>query len=98
MSFNDIRDMFDRALNSAKGIKVRQNTRSEAVSLRARFNYYRKLNRQENAGTYPKEHSLHNASVYDTLILRIPPKGAPDELILYIEHRFASDYDVEEIK
>jgi hypothetical protein len=98
LSFNDVRDMFDRALSSEKGIKVREHSRAEVVSLRARFNYYRKTNRKDNADTYPKEHPLHNTSVYDVLILRIPPRGAPDEFTLYIERRDASNYDVEEIK
>jgi hypothetical protein len=98
LSFRDVRDMFDRALKSEKGITVRQDTRAQVVSLRARFNYFRKMDRKENASTYPADHPLHNTSAYDALILRIPPRGSPDELILYIEQRNASNYDVKEIE
>jgi len=40
---------------------------------------------------------MHGASVYDSLVLRIPPKGTPEETILYIEPRSIEDFNIEEI-
>jgi len=36
-------------------------------------------------------------SVFDKLVLRIPPKGAPDENYLYLEKRSAALFEIEEL-
>lgn len=97
LAFSDVEELFERALAAPNGIKIAQSSRSAAVVLRSRFNYYRKLNRKANADTYPRDHTLHGASAYDTLVLRIPPAGAPDEHVLYIEPRRAGSFMVEDL-
>ena len=97
LAFDDVRDIFDRALDSQKGLRIPCASRSAAITLRSRFNYFRKANRKDNADMYPSDHSLHGKSMYDKLSLRVPPKGAPDEHVLYIELHTSSSLTVEEI-
>lgn len=89
LAFEDVEDAFEKALSSEKGIRIPCASRGVAVTLRSRFNYYRWLNRKHNSETYPKDHPMWNRSAYDKLILRLPPKGSPEEAILYIEPRAA---------
>lgn len=97
LAFEDVRDAFDRALAAERGIKITCETRAEVVRLRSRFNYFRKMNRADNKTTYPEGHRLHNNSAYDELILRIPPKGTPEETALFIEHRSMENMKIEEL-
>jgi hypothetical protein len=96
LAFDDVREIFDRALIAPKGVHVSLPTRGKAVATRSRFNYFRLLDREENGKTYEKDHPMYNRSAYDKLVLRIPPKGAPDENILYIEPHSALNYIVKE--
>lgn len=97
LAYDDIIAAFERALNSAKGIRIPCVSRGAAVVLRSRFNYYRTLNREENSKTYDPTHPMWNRSVYDRLVLRIPPKGTKNENVLFIEHHLATDLQIEEI-
>lgn len=85
LAFDDAREILERALNSTKGIRIPCTSRGTAIVLRARLNYFRKLDRGENTKIYEASHPLWKKSVYDKLMLRIPAKGEPDENILYIE-------------
>lgn len=96
-AFNDARELLDRALATPKGIKIACGSRQAATVLRARCNYFRKIDREENKKTYEEGHHLNGASAYDVLALRIPPKGAEGDSVLYIEPRLASQLEVEEI-
>lgn len=97
-AFSDVHEVLERALSAPKGIRIPCSSRSAAITLRARSNYYRKLDRVRNRETYPeKDHPMHGASVYDSLVLRIPPKGTPEETTLYIEPRSIEDFNIEEI-
>lgn len=97
LAFDDIREAFEKALNAPKGVRIPCADRGAAIILRSRFNYYRKLNRAENGRTYPDDHYMWNRSVYDRLVLRIPPKGTAEENVLYIEPRSVTDLVIEEI-
>jgi len=97
LAFADIREAFDRAIATQRGIRIKCGTHAEAVIRRSRFNYFRKMNRAENKETYPPGHNLHGNSVYDTLILRIPSRGAEDATYLYIEPRTITDMLIEEL-
>ena len=97
LAFDDIREAFERALNAERGIRITCVSRGAATILRARFNYFRWMNRKENAHTYEPDHPMWNRSVYDRLVLRIPPKGSPEEAVLYIEPRLVSSLSIEEI-
>jgi len=98
LAFGDVREAFDRALNSPKGIRIPCETRGAAIVLRSRFNYFRKIDRDESKRVYPIDHGMYNCSAYDKLILRVPAKGAPDETVLYIEPRLSTDMQIEEIE
>jgi hypothetical protein len=98
LAFDDVRELFERALASPKGIRVVCVSRSEAIVRRGRFNYFRKLNRRESMDVYERGHPMHGKSPYDRLVLRVPPKGAKDEHVLYVEPRSTEDFLVEEIK
>jgi hypothetical protein len=98
LAFDDIRGAFERALASPKGIRISCATWGAAVVLRSRFNYLRKLDREANKKTFEVDHPLWNRSVYDKLVLRIPPKGDKEESMLYIEKRDVEDLNIEEIE
>lgn len=98
LAFDDVKDAFEKALEAPKGIRVVCDTRASAIVLRSRFNYYRKLDRQNNAKIYPPDHHLHNRSAYDKLIIRIPYRGSQEEATLYIVPRSIDDLTIEEIQ
>lgn len=97
LAFGDVRDAFERALNAERGIKITCASHGEAIILRSRFNYYRKLDRADNRNTYPEDHPLHGSSAYDRLVLRVPPKGAPDDTAVFIEPRKVEDLAIEDL-
>lgn len=97
LSFDDIREAFDRALATLRGIKIPCETRGAAVLLRSRFNYFRTLNRKENRDTYPPGHQMYGRSIYDKLVLRIPPRGSAEEAVLYVEPRSVEALNIQEI-
>jgi hypothetical protein len=96
-AFDDVQPAFDQALAAEKGIRIVCTSHSAAIILRSRFNYFRKLDREQNKVTYEKNHHLHGKSVYDKLILRVPPKGTPNEHCVYLEKRDISDLKIEEL-
>jgi hypothetical protein len=84
-------NLLNDALESECGLRIPCRTRGEAITLRYRLNYFRKLNREQSKEIFPPGHKQHGESVYDVLTLRIPPKGAPDDSSLYIEPRLDID-------
>jgi hypothetical protein len=97
LAFDDVREAFERALGAPKGIRVVCKDRGAAFVLRSRFNYFRTLDREENRKTYQPDDPMYGKSVYDRLILRIPPKGDKDEHVLLIEPRSVEAFDIEDI-
>ena len=97
LAFDDLRQVFQRAMEAERGIRVVCKSRSEAIITRSRMNYLRKMDRKENALTYQSDHPLHMRSAWDKLVLRIPPKGSPDENTIYVERRTADNLVIEEI-
>ncbi|WP_329700472.1 hypothetical protein [Scandinavium sp.] len=78
MSFNrtplaleDVKRVLDRALNATRGLEVNFKTRGEAIYWRGRANYFRRLDRRENAQIYDETHILHKQSIYDKLRLEL---------------------------
>lgn len=98
LAFDDLKPHFDRALEAEKGIKIVCDSFAQATILRARFNYYRKLDRQANTKVYEADHPLYGKSLYDKLILRVPKKGTVDSHCLYIEKRVPTDWKVEDLE
>lgn len=97
LAFDDIREVFDKALAATRGVKITCETRAAAVNLRARFNYFRKIHRAESRLVYKSTDLEYGRTPYDALQLRLSPKGDPQERVLYIEKRLAGDLSVEEI-
>jgi hypothetical protein len=97
LAFEDIREVFNKALEAQKGLRVPCTSRGSAIALRSRFHYFRMLDREDSKTIYPAGHPLHGRTVYDRLVLRVAPKGAPDETFLYIEHRLAENLEIEEL-
>jgi hypothetical protein len=101
LAFDDVRDLFEKALarieEGGNGIRVRLGTRGAAIRLRHRMNKFRATDRKANAKVYPEDDPNHNASIYDTLQLRIPPEESPDSTTLIIERRSSDMYEVEDL-
>lgn len=90
-SYPDCAALFDQALASTKGVRVRFETHSEAVFQGGRFNAYRARHRRQNEKIYPADHPLHKASIYDGIMVRV--KDNTVEL-----HRLSIDqFNIEEL-
>jgi len=98
LAFDDMRDVFEKALNSAKGVRIPCANRGAAIVLRSRLNYFRKINRDENRQIYSLDHPMHGRSVYDKLVLRIAAKGDKEDNVLYVEQRTIDNLIIEEIQ
>lgn len=96
-AFTDAREILERALEAPKGVRIPCSSRSAATLLRSRLNYYRKIDRAQNKMVYDQDHPLYGQSMYDALILRIPPKGTPGDNILWIEPHSTEGIVIEEI-
>jgi len=96
-AFDDLREVFEKALAATKGIRVVCKSRSDAIITRSRMNYLRKMDRRENGVTYQSDHPMYMRSAWDRLVLRVPPKGDPDEAVIFIEKRTAERLTIEEI-
>lgn len=97
LAFDDIRAIFEKALNSEHGLRIPCRSRAAAVVLRSRFNYFRVQDREFNKNTYDPDHLMHGRSMYDKFVLRLPYQGAPDDHVLYIQPRAIGDMTVEEL-
>lgn len=69
-SFPDIREVLDRALDAAKGIRVSFTTPEEVKTFCGRCHSFRSLDRKANAKIYPEADPMHNRSAYDPLMVR----------------------------
>jgi len=98
LAFDDIQGAFDRALAAPKGIRIKCSSRGEAIVLRSRFNYFRKMNRKENKEIYTSDQPMWGKSVYDKLVLRVPLKGTEGDNTLFIEPRSVEDLNIEDIE
>jgi hypothetical protein len=87
LSYPDIRQVMDRAIDSEKGVRLKFDTVKSAQTFVFRCNTFRSLDRKENKKIYPDEtHSLHGRSIYDTLQVKrreehveiVPVKGYAD--------------------
>jgi hypothetical protein len=98
LAFDDVKDILNRALDSESGIKITCKNHAEAMSLRIRIHYYRKIDKDLNAVTYPPEHALHSVSIWHRLVCQVPKKGAPDDNVLRITKRTTDHLIIEPIE
>lgn len=84
MSYADIYDRYDLALEDPKGIRIPFDTEEEAMHYRMRLHNARAIDRKENAKLYAKGEPLHGQSAYDVLQVRIR-EGEDGTWFVYIE-------------
>jgi hypothetical protein len=95
LAFDDLRELFQLALDSEQGLKIVCKTRAEAFLTRSRMHYLRKMDKKDNATTYPPDHPMHGRSIWDKFVLRIPPKDKPDNATIFIERRSMNFLSIE---
>ena len=92
-------EIFDRAANSSRGIRIEFNTVDEALFFRSRMHQARKIDRKHNIEIYPDpSHNLHGCSAYDTFTIRAPVRDTEGKWWLYIERNDIVDVHIEELE
>lgn len=81
-SYSDCLEIFDRALASERGVRLRFPDKGAARQYRMRLNKARSLHREDNAETYDAEHPLHGRSEYDIFIIKVKQNGEGWEVLL----------------
>lgn len=92
-SYLDCFDFLDKAMADAVGARRRMDDYSSANYFRMRCHQARKINREDNAATYPKEHHMHGRSAYDELMVTIV---ADDSVVwVYAKKTVIPEEDIE---
>ena len=86
-AYQDCAELFTAATNDPKGARAKTGTYEAALNLRTRMHYFRKLDRDANATTYPSDHPMHAQSLYDEYVLPAPVVDQDGEYWLYVEPR-----------
>ena len=97
-AYRECEDIFQKALAAPKGVRVQVDSREGAVNLRTRLHYYRTLDRDANARTYPPDHPNHGQSLYDDFVVQIYPDEDGDRYWLYVQPRSAKILVIETIE
>ena len=71
LAFSDCFDLMERAINDAKGIRVKFASYEDAFNYRLRLHSARKIDRKDNLEAYHENHPMHGRSPYDRLTVRI---------------------------
>jgi hypothetical protein len=93
MSYAGIYEVYDKALEDPKGIRLPFNSEKEAMYFRMRMHQARAIDRKENSQIYPPGEPLHGQSQYDLLSIRLigpiedPASPTGETTFLYIERR-----------
>ncbi len=100
-AYEDCYEYYDRAQNSAKGIRIAVHNREAAVYLRMRLNQARALERREARRTYPISDPRHGKSANDCFRVTFHPcaDGEPGFWV-YIERwvHTADRAEIEELE
>lgn len=83
LAYTDCVEVYDQALASNHGVRVRVKDHDAAWNFRMRMHQARKLIRIDNARTYEDDHPLFGKSPYDAYTLRIKQVG--DKVYVYLE-------------
>jgi hypothetical protein len=75
LAYSDCKAFMEAALDDTKGARLPFRTETDANYWRMRCNYFRRLNREENALTYDLGHKMHGRSEYDKLTMTIKQSG-----------------------
>ena len=95
LAFEDCTELFNKALESSKGIRYRVADYDAAIHLRHRLHYCRKLHRDRNQEIYPPDNIEYGRSHYDRIICRI--KRHADEFYIYLERSDFLQGEVEDL-
>jgi hypothetical protein len=87
-SYEDCRALYEAACADPKGVRARLGTYEACISMRTRMHYFRSLDREANAKTYPAGHHMSGISAYDGHIAQII-KDEDGMFWLYIQLRVA---------
>ncbi len=70
LAYPDIKDYFERAIDTERGIKITCADEKAATMYKHRINYFRVLHRKDNQRVYPEGHPLHGRSPYDVFVIK----------------------------
>lgn len=94
LAYQDCRQLFEAAAADPKGARACLGQESSCIHMRTRMHYFRAMDRNANAETYPKGHPMHGVSVYDELVVQIFP-DEDGQYWLYIQPRSAHILTIE---
>lgn len=97
-AYTDCYTILDRASASSKGIRLSVSSHGDAINLRARIHYARKLDRDANREIYREQidHPLYGCSIYDPLRVRLA-QDTENGWWLYIEPIDATQHHIEDL-
>ena len=93
-AYTDCQKLFEAALADPKGARCRIGTYESSMNMRTRMNYFRKLDREANEGTYPADHPMHGTSIFDPYVVRLLP-DEDGEWWVYVQPRAPDDMVIE---
>lgn len=93
-AYEDCRELFEAAAADPKGARACVGTYDAAINMRTRLHYFRKLDANANAETYPEGHPNHATSVYYTYVVKML-KDEDDNWWLYIQPRTSAILTIE---
>jgi hypothetical protein len=95
-SYRDCQSLYEKAAKDPAGIRAKLGTYDSCVHMRTRMHYFRKLDRDANAATYPVGHHMHGVSPYDDFVIQIN-RDEDDEFWLYVTARSAKILTIESL-
>jgi hypothetical protein len=96
MSYKDIYEVYEKALEDPKGIRLAFDTTGDARNYQMRMHNARAIDRRENAKTYPLGDPMHGQSTYDVLQVRIR-HGEDGSTFLYVEPKDKGAPEIESL-
>jgi len=96
MSYRDIYEIYDKALDDPKGIRLVFDNHASARNYQMRMNNARAIDRKENLRTYPIGDPMHGQSQYDVLQVRIR-HGEDGSIFLYVEPKDKNAPEIESL-
>ena len=95
LSYQDCLDVFERAVETPEGIRVRFSSSDDATHFRMRLHQCRRLQREQNAETYEEGHPMCGKSLFDglTCTLRNLKSGS----YVYLRHMTIHEAQIESL-
>lgn len=79
---SEVQEVWQNALDSQRGIRVKCETRDAAITLRSRLNHARAQQRREHLKLYPADNVMHGKSFYEDYSVKL---DGSDVVILKLE-------------